>query len=298
MKKAPTSGSSTRHAVRATLAMLAAALALPGHAQDRPAGAVAPVIAPVVAPFGAPEIAPTASSALAGSSAPVADGSRLQITEPFIELRTGPGRGFPVFFVAEKGAWITIELRRTDWYRVATPGPQGERTGWVHRSQLATTLTEAGGAPALRDRFVDGVLARRLELGAGWGRFEADPMLKLWGTWRMAETLALEGAIGQVQGAFSGTDFWHLGLVSEPWSDRRLSPYFGVGLGRFRNIPNTSLVGAQETDTNLGFVGLGARWTFAERFIVRLDWSLYTAFVSDTRSPEYQALTLGLSFTF
>jgi hypothetical protein len=285
MTKAPTRGSSARHAARAPLAMLAAALALPGHAQDRPAGAVAPA-------------APTASSAPGGASAPVADGTRLQITEPFVELHTGPGRGFPVFFVAEKGAWITIELRKTDWYRVATPGPQGGQVGWVHRSQLASTVTEAGGTTSFRDLVVDDYLARRLELGAGWGQFEAEPMLKLWGTWRMAETLSLEGTIGQVQGAFSGTDFWHLGLVSEPWADLRLSPYFSVGLGRFRNIPNTSLVGALETDTNLGFVSLGARWYIAERFVARLDWSLYTAFVSDTRSPEYQALTLGLSFTF
>ena len=28
---------------------------------------------------------------------------RVQVTDPFVELRTGPGRGFPVFFVAAKG---------------------------------------------------------------------------------------------------------------------------------------------------------------------------------------------------
>lgn len=295
MTTAPTPGGSARHAarfalVRRTAPWLLALTMLPCAAQDRAAGA--PAAAAVTATAQTPP-PPTPATAPGAASA-----TRLQVTEPFIELRTGPGRGYPVFFVAEKGAWITIELRKTDWYRVAAAGPQGGQVGWVHRSQLATTLTEAGGTTAFRDLVVDDYLARRLELGAGWGRFEAEPMLKLWGTWRMAETLSLEGTFGQVQGAFSGTDFWHLGLVSEPWADRRLSPYFSVGLGRFRNIPNASLVGAQTTDTNLGFVGLGARWYVAERFVLRLDWSLYTAFVSDQRSPEYRALTLGLSFFF
>jgi uncharacterized protein YraI len=223
---------------------------------------------------------------------------RLQVTEPFIELRTGPGRGYPVHFVAEKGAWIAIELRRTDWYRVSTAGPQGGRVGWVHRSQLASTLTEAGGTKSFRDLLVDDFLSRRLELGAGWGRFKGEPMLKFWGAYRLGETLGAEATYGQVQGVFSGTDFWHLGLVSEPWSDRRLSPYFSVGLGNFRNFPNQSLVGAADTDANLGYAGVGLRWYIAERFVARLDWSLYTAFVSDARSLEYRAVTLGISFFF
>ncbi len=226
---------------------------------------------------------------------------RLQVIDPFIELRTGPGRGFPVTYVAEKGAFVTIELRRTDWYRVSTAAPQGlggTHTGWVHRSQLAGTITEAGGTKTFRDLVVDDYLARRVEFGAGWGRFKGEPMLRFWGAYRLGETLGVEASYGQVQGVFSGTDFWHLSLVSEPWSDRRLSPYLSVGLGKFRNFPNTSLVGAIDTNANLGHAGLGLRWYVAERFVLRLDWSLYTAFVSDARSLEYRAVTLGVSFFF
>ena len=34
------------------------------------------------------------------------------------------------------------------------------------------------------------------------------------------------------------------------------------------------------------------------RLALRLDWTLYTAFVADERSPEYRALTAGLAFSF
>ena len=223
---------------------------------------------------------------------------RLQVADPFIELRTGPGRGYPVFHVAERGAWIRIELRRTDWYQVRTETNQGGQFGWVHRTQLDTTLTEAGAGKTFRDLLLDDYLGRRVEFGAAWGRLRAEPMLKLWTGVRLGDTLGAEVTLGQVQGAFSGTDFWHIALISEPWSHQRLSPFMSVGFGRFRNIPNTSLVQALTTNANLGHAGVGLRWYLSERFVARLDWSLYAAFVSDQRTLEYRAVTAGISFFF
>ena len=91
---------------------------------------------------------------------------RLQVTDPYIELRTGPGRGYPVFFVVARDEWIEIELRHTDWYKVRT---DGGKVGWVHRAQLETTLTEAGGTKTFRDIALDDYLARRVAAGRGLG---------------------------------------------------------------------------------------------------------------------------------
>jgi hypothetical protein len=220
---------------------------------------------------------------------------RVQITDPFIELHTGPGRGFPVFFVAPRGEWIGITLRHTDWYKVRT---EGGKEGWVHRRQLESTLTEAGGQKTFRDLMLDDYLLRKLELGGGWGRFKKEPMLKIWTSYRLSDTLSVEGTVGQVQGVFSGTDFWHVNLNVEPWSDRRLSPFFGIGFGRFKNVPNLSLVSSIPTDAKLANAALGVRYYITDRFVLRADYSVYTAFVADTRSTEYRAITGGLSFFF
>ncbi|MFZ2648924.1 MAG: hypothetical protein WA210_02355 [Burkholderiaceae bacterium] len=222
-------------------------------------------------------------------------GERVQVADPYIELRTGPGRGFPVFFVAARREWITIELRRTDWFRVRT---EGGKIGWANRGQLETTLTEAGSTKTFRDILVDDYLKRRVQFGAAWGQFKSEPMLKVLGSAKLSDTLTLEATVGQVQGRFSGTDFWHLNLLSEPWSDQRASPFFAVGVGRFRNIPNASLVGALSTDAKLANASFGLRFYLSDRFIVRGDYSIYTAFIGDTRSVEYRAATLGLSFFF
>ena len=220
---------------------------------------------------------------------------RLQVTDPFIELRTGPGRGYPVQFVAERQEWIAIELRSTDWYKVRT---DNGRIGWVHREQLATTLTAAGGTKTFRELVLDDYLHRRVELGAAWGQFKSEPMLKIWSAYRVSDTLSVEATIGQVQGVFSGTDFWHINLQVDPWSDQRWSPFFTVGLGKFKNVPNPSLIGAETVNANLANAGIGVRYHLSDRFVLRADYTLYTAFVADTRSIEYHALTAGISFFF
>jgi hypothetical protein len=227
---------------------------------------------------------------------------RVQVAAPYLELRTGPGRGYPVFHVAERRQWVVIELRRTDWYRVRVDGGRdaqgGAVIGWVQRDQLASTLTEAGTGKTFRDVLVDDYLAWRLEMGAAWGRFEKEPTLKLWAAWRMSDTLAAEFTLGQVQGLYAGSSWWGLGLTSEPWSDQRLSPHFGIGVGRFRNAPNLSLVNAEATDANQAQVQLGLRWYFTRRFVGRLDYTRTTAFLADERNAEYRAVTAGLSFFF
>jgi uncharacterized protein YraI len=239
--------------------------------------------------------ASVARAADAQSAPAAASTERLQITDPYIELHTGPGRGFPVFFVASRTQWIEIELRHTDWYKVRT---DDGKVGWVNRAQLETTLTAAGGAKSFRDVLLDDYLSRRVQLGAAWGKFKSEPMLKLWTSYRLSETLSVEGTLGQVQGVFSGTDFWHIDVMAEPWSDRRLSPFFAIGVGKFKNFPNLSLVGAQTTDAKLAIASVGLRYHLSDRFVVRADYSLYTAFVADTHSTEYRAFTAGLSFFF
>ena len=236
---------------------------------------------------------PAHAQAPASSAAVVSE--RLTVADPFLEMRTGPGRGYPVFFVVARGQSVVIELRHTDWYKVRAEAGQ---LGWVHRGQLESTLTAAGSTKTFRDIAIDDYLARRVQMGGAWGRFKSEPMLKLWTSYKLSDTLSVEGDIGQVQGVFSGTNFWHLSLHSEPWSDQRLSPFFGVGVGQFKNFPNQSLVGDTITDAKLAHAIVGARFYLSERFVLRADWSIYTAFVSDQRSTEYRAITAGVSFFF
>ena len=245
---------------------------------------------------------PAPLATVSAPTVPVADSviggdkiERVQVTDPFIELHTFPGRGYPIFFVAARGEWIAIELRHTDWYKVRTAGG---KVGWVTRAQLQTTLAENGLQQRFADVAYDDYLARRVELGAAYGRFHQEPMIKFWLSYRLSDTLSIEWTLGQVQGVFSGTTLWHANLQAEPWSDQRFSPFAGIGIGQFKNVPNQSLVSFQTTNARLADAIVGARYHLTDRFMIRADYAIYTAFVSDQRSTEYRAATLGLSFFF
>lgn len=239
-----------------------------------------------------------APAARAADEAPAPEApavERLQVADPYLEMRTGPGRGYPIFHVAARGEWVAVQLRFTDWFKVRT---DNGKEGWVQRAQLETTLTEAGVVKSFRDTLLDDYLHRRLELGAAWGQFKSEPMLKIFTAYRLSETLSVEATIGQVQGLYSGTDFWHVNLNVEPWSDHRWSPFMGIGFGRMKNVPNLSLVDASTTNANTGNATIGLRYYLSDRFVLRADWTLYTAFIGDNRSSEFRAVTGGLSFFF
>jgi hypothetical protein len=250
-------------------------------------------------PASSPSSSLTPAPVVAAPRPPPAPRSRkselVQIVDPYIELRSGPGRGYPIFFVAPRNDWIEIELRHTDWFRIRT---EDDKVGWVSRQQLETTLTAAGGTKSFRDVLLDDYLSRKVQLGAAWGHFKSEPMLKLWTSYRFSDTLSLEATIGQVQGVFSGTDLWHVDVLIEPWSDHRVSPFFGVGVGKFKNFPNLSLIGATDTNAKMGVARMGVRYYLTERFVMSADYALYTAFLNDQRSTQYNAWTLGLSFFF
>ena len=74
--------------------------------------------------------------------------------------------------------------------------------------------------------------------------------------------------------------------------------FFGVGVGKFKNFPNLSLIGATDTNAKMGVARMGLRYYLTERFVMSADYSLYTAFLNDQRSTQYNAWTLGLSFFF
>jgi uncharacterized protein YraI len=220
---------------------------------------------------------------------------RLQVVDAYLEMHTGPGRGFPVTHVVQRNDWVEIVLRRTDWFQVRT---EGGKEGWVTRAQLERTLTAAGVGKTFRDVMVDDYLSRKVELGMAWGQFKSESMLKLYTAYRLSDTLSIEGTIGQVQGQFSGTDIWTIGLNTEPWSHQRWSPYFGIGVGKFKNLPNSSLITAIPVNVTMSHATAGLRYYISDRFVARLDYTIYTSFLEDTRYGEYRATTIGISFFF
>lgn len=238
-----------------------------------------------------------AAALLGAAPAHAADepAERVQVADPYLELHTGAGRGYPVFFVVQRNDWVEIISRHTDWFKVRT---EGGKEGWVSRAQIERTLTAAGVGKTFRDVVVDDYLRRKLEMGLAWGQFDSAPMIKFYTAYRMSDTLSLEASYGQVQGQFGGSDIWHLGINAEPWSHQRWSPYVGIGAGKFKNVPDSSGIDNPTVNVTMSHATAGLRYYLTDRFVARLDYTLYTAFIDDARTGDFRAVTLGISFFF
>jgi len=77
---------------------------------------------------------------------------KVVVDGPYMEMRTGPGRGYPVFHVVDRGKEVSVIKRRTDWFMVQT---ERGKEGWVKRADMELTLTLDGEVPvpACRSRF-------------------------------------------------------------------------------------------------------------------------------------------------
>lgn len=220
---------------------------------------------------------------------------RVQVTDPYIELRTGPGRGFPVFYASDRGEWIEILKRKTDWYKVRL---DSGKEGWVNRAQLENTLTEAGARTTFRDLMLTDYLHRRLEAGFAWGRFEKDPVLVVRVGYALTPNLFAELSASQVTATFSSTSLLQVNLMASPYADRRISPFFTLGAGHYRQTPKVTLVNAPEVSVTSANAGLGVRIYLTRNFLVRADFREHMAPVNDNRVDSFREWTIGLGIFF
>ena len=221
--------------------------------------------------------------------------TRVQIVEPYLEVYTGPGRGYPVAQVVERGEWIEITRRRTDWFKIRT---SRGKEGWAPRAAIETTVTEAGTPMRLRDVLSDDYRSRRFEAGFAGGLLEGDSYMQVRAGYRFHENLSGEFTVGLATGDFSTSNLYYVSLLSEPFPEWRLSPFFSLGLGRYYSTPKATLVGAIDTESNMANAALGARFYLTRRFVVRGDYRRHVVFVDQNRINEYNELSLGISLFF
>lgn len=220
---------------------------------------------------------------------------RVQITEPYLDLHTGPGRGYPVTQSIQRGEWVEVLQRRTDWFKVRTADG---KEGWVSRDKIETTLTELGDNTSFREATTGGYWDRRIEAGFAGGVVRRDSFMMMRIGYRFTDNLYVESALGQISGDFSDSTLHYVSVRSKPFPDWRWSPFFSLGIGRFINKPRATLVGATETRSNMANAAIGVDYEVTRRLYVRGDYRRHIVFVDESRINEYNELSLGVGLFF
>ena len=219
----------------------------------------------------------------------------VRVAEPYIDLHTGPGRGYPVFYVVERGADVSVIKRRTDWFLVRT---RRGKEGWVSRTQMEQTLTSAGAPTHFAEPGIGDFSERRWEAALLGGRFDSMDIATVYGAYAFTPNLSGELAVSQVFGDYSDSILGTLSLVAQPFPEWRLSPFFAVGTGLIYTDPNVTLVDEDSRTDQVGSVGAGVRWYLTRRFILRAEYRRYTVFQDKDDNQEANAWQAGIGFFF
>jgi len=234
---------------------------------------------------------------LLGASASAAEREYRQVVvnDPYIELHTGPGRGYPVFSIAERGEEISLLKQRTDWFKVRIERGQ---EGWVNQEQLRTTLNLDGGPFDLPEYGFDDYAARRWEVGAMYGDFGGANAISTYVGKSFTPNLSGEISFSQVLGRFSDSKLAALNIVHLMYPEWRVSPFFTLGGGVINTHPKATLVSAVDRTDNFAQAGAGVRLYLSRRFVFRAEYKAHVVFTSRDDNEEIREWKAGLSFFF
>lgn len=240
-----------------------------------------------------------ASLAHAAAPAPADKYLPVKVVDPFIELHTGPGRGYPIFYIAERGAIVEAMKKRTDWIKVRiNKGTPREKEGWVSIAQMAKTLGPDGAPLAVAYPDFDAFQKRRWEGGLLTGSFGGADIVSAYGAYHFTRNISVELEGSQFFGSFSNGEVVTASIVEQPFPQWRISPFVTLGGGVVFTEPKATLVQAKNRSDGLIDVGVGVNYYLARRFLVRAQYKNYVVLTDQETNQNVEEWKIGFSAFF
>lgn len=232
---------------------------------------------------------------LLSAAAAAREPARLTVVDPFVELHSGAGRGYPVLEVVEHGTDIEVIERRTTWYRVRT---KRGTEGWAPREQMLRTITPAGEEFREEDVTEDDFRNRNFQIGAWLGDFNGSALMGLHGAWRFTPNLSTELSVQQAIGRNADSLVADLSLAAHPFPEFSYSPYFAIGTGIIQTQPASVLVSADQRDDQSLSTALGVQHWMAQSFVLRLEYRQYLVLTSQEDHESLDTWKAGFAVFF
>ncbi len=220
----------------------------------------------------------------------LAAGPLVVVAAPYLDVRTGPGRGFPVFHSVRRDEQLILHKRRTDWVKVSTTGNR-QIDGWIHISQLGDTRT-------MTETLVNEDRRPRLEWSVSGGDFAGASAVSSSLAYRMTRHLSLRATGTQILGDFSNGWLATGTLRHHPFPGWRISPYFELGGGTLHTEPFATIVRASDRKDSVITVGAGTEFHLTSRFTAFLNYHRHTVLTSRDTNEEINEWKLGIKVAF
>ncbi|MBT8136102.1 MAG: SH3 domain-containing protein [Gammaproteobacteria bacterium] len=219
----------------------------------------------------------------------------VSVADNYLEMRSGPGRGYPVFHTVENAATVTVIKQRTGWYKVRA---ERDITGWVASADLEK-MHEVDGSPVnLARSSLDQLVEHRWRAGFTTGDFGGANVLSLYGGYNLTPNLSVELAFGQALGPFAENVMATASVVHQFVPQRRLTPFFSLTGGMIRTDPAATLVRTEDRTDQLAAAGAGVRAWITRQFVFRAEYRSYVVFTSRDDNQEIDEWKAGFTFYF
>ncbi len=236
------------------------------------------------------------SQAFTAGLAEAADEYRtVSVADPYLEIRTGPGRGYPKFYVIDRGETVEILKRKTDWFKVRAANG---KEGWVEREQLELTLRPGGQRIEFTEVDQQEFTDARWEVGVMAGDFGGANIVSLYGGYSLNPNVSIEVWASQILGNFSNGWMGSVNLTHETWPEWRISPFFTLGGGVVHTGPKSTIVRGEDRTDQIAHAGAGFRFYATRRFILRAEFKSYVVFTSRDDNEEVEEWKVGFAFFF
>lgn len=224
---------------------------------------------------------------------------RLEVIDPYVELHTGPGRGYPVFYVIEQGERVDVLTRRPGWYEVRA---QNGRTGWTTAAQISRTLQPTGEPADLPTVGFGDYLKNRWRVGFSAGQFTSGELdgadtFNVAGGYRPLPWLGLSFEYGFFFDADIKGELYNFNILLEPFSQWRLSPVLLLGRGRISVDSQPELTPLEIDTADFNTYGLGINYYLGRNFIVKGEYRDYSV-LADNGTVTVEAWLIGFNTFF
>ncbi len=236
-----------------------------------------------------------AGVACAGQGSTPSDASYLRVDDSFLELRTGPGRGYPAFFAAEKGERLRIVKRKNYWFKLQT---DRGRTGWVHLDRLRSGRLHRGDASVAFRRIAERFERRRFEGGFLMGKLGGAASLGGFAQLNLVPRVGIRASAQQLLGRFSDGWMASADVVMSPFPAWRVAPFFALGSGVVKTTSRTRLVQSNQRTDEATHVAAGIKAYVTRRFVMHAEFDDYIVLTNRDDNEEIRQWQLGFSVFF
>jgi len=217
------------------------------------------------------------------------------VADPYLEMRTGPGRGYPKFHVVDRGESVDVIKQRTEWFLVRA---DNGKEGWVDRAQMQLTLQPDGTPVSFKEAGIEDFTNAKWEAGLLAGDFGGANIVSLYGSYSLNPNVSVELWGSQILGNFSNGWMGSVNVVHEAFPDWRVSPFFTLGAGIIHTSPKTTIIQGEDRTDQVGHVGAGFRVYATRRFLLRAEYKSYVVFTSRDENEEVEEWKVGFAFFF